>query len=259
MPPNPNAASARRGLPHEPGHVAGVAGPASATRRVGPGRGQARLGHRPVAVGEQSDYQFRLSRPEPGGYLGRQSAPLAPARSGVGRAGACGPATYYLPAERLGFPPPRPKKIFSPGGLSTQSEGLSTQSEGLSTQPEGLSHKFEVLSHKSEGLSHKSEADATYDGHREQLLAELPRNIREALESLGQRSRDPRQLSELIRALCAFRPYGARDLAVLLMRRRNYLRRRHIVPLFEQGEIQYLYPNEPNRPDQAYITTREQE
>ncbi len=167
-----------------------------------------------------------------------------------------GPATYYVPGERLGLPiTEEDDDLFS--GLPRESDGLSRRSGGLSHKSEPLSHKSEPLSHKSEGLSHKSEADVALDEERAQLLAELPDDIRAAVEGLGQRSRDPKQLSELILSICALRPYGTRELAVLLRRRRNYLHRRHIVLLLEQGGLQYRYPNEPNRPDQAYIAAED--
>lgn len=158
-----------------------------------------------------------------------------------------GPATYYVPGERLEpLAEEGEDDLFT--RLSTQSGGLSRESGGLSQEPGPLSQESGGLSQESGSLSQES---------REQLLDELPQALRTELERIGQRSRDPKQIPRLIQALCALRPYGARDLAILLKRRQDYLLRRHVAPLLAEGTLRYRYPHEPDRPDQAYIATEE--
>ncbi|WP_280549937.1 ATP-binding protein [Halomonas sp. 11-S5] len=159
-----------------------------------------------------------------------------------------GPATYYVPGDRLGVTADTADDEGLFAGLSRESEPLSQESEPLSQESGGLSQESEPLSQESGGLSQES---------REQLLAELPQALRTELERIGQRSRDPKQIPRLIKTLCALRPYGARDLAVLMKRRQDYLLRRHVAPLLAEGALRYRYPDEPNRPDQAYIATEE--
>jgi ATP-dependent DNA helicase RecG len=40
-------------------------------------------------------------------------------------------------------------------------------------------------------------------------------------------------------------------------RNRHYLRHRYLKRLIRSGQLQRKHPDEPNRPDQAYITTEE--
>lgn len=155
-----------------------------------------------------------------------------------------GPATYYVPGERL-----EPLAEEGEGDLftrlSTQSGGSSQESEGLPTQSETLSTQSECLSTQSEGLS------------REFLLAELPESLRRTIESMGQRSRDTSRMEFVILRLCASRPCSLSELATITGRNRHYLRHRYLKPLIRSGQLQRKYPHEPNRPDQAYIAAEE--
>jgi ATP-dependent DNA helicase RecG len=150
-----------------------------------------------------------------------------------------GPATYYVPGDQLGgLGGEAESDLFS--DLSQGSESLSTQSESLSTQSEGLSTQ-------SEGLS------------RESLLAELPDSLRQEIAELGQRSRDVGRIESIILEICALRPWSLQELATVTGRNRHYLRHSYLKPLLQQERLRRKYPDEPNRPDQAYITATEQE
>ena len=157
-----------------------------------------------------------------------------------------GPATYYVPAEGLGIPSAETEDDL-PSGLPREPEGLSRESESLSTQSEGLSTQCEGLSTQSEGLS------------RELLLSELPESLRQKIESVGQRSKDPVRMETILLQLCALRPFSLQELSTVTGRNRHYLRHRYLRSLLRNGLLQRKYPGQPNRPDQAYITTREQE
>ena len=135
--------------------------------------------------------------------------------------------------------------LFS--ALSQESEGLSTQSKGLPRESGGLPRESGGLSRESRGLS------------RELLLAELPKPLRHQVEALGQRSRDTRRIESVVISLCALRPYSLRELATVTGRNPDYLQHRYLARLVRDGRIQRKYPDEPNRPDQAYITAKEQE
>ena len=155
-----------------------------------------------------------------------------------------GPATYYVPGERL-----EPLAEEGKGDLCTR---LSTQSGGLSQESGGLSRESEVLSRESESLSRESESLS-----RESLLAELPKSLRRQLDTLGQRSRDTGRFESVILALCSLRPWPLRELAMATKRNPAYLQHRYLTPMVRKGQLQRKFPNEPNRPDQAYITTEE--
>ncbi|WP_019588967.1 MULTISPECIES: hypothetical protein [unclassified Thioalkalivibrio] len=143
-----------------------------------------------------------------------------------------GAATYYVPSDDLGSPSNGDEgDLFS--SLSTESGALSQESEGLSTESESLS--------------------------RESLLGELPDSLRQTVQTLGRRSRDPARLESAILVLCALRPYSLQELAIITGRNPNYLRTHYVARLLEKRQLHRKYPDEPNRPDQAYIATEEQE
>ena len=160
-----------------------------------------------------------------------------------------GAATYYVPGTGLRAQMSEAQKDL----LSS----LPQESEGLSQELEGLSQELSVLPQEPGTVSQESEGRVLNAPYRERLLAELPEVLRTELEGIGQRSRDPEKIPRLLCALCALRPYGARELAELLKRRQDYLHRQYIAPLLANGMIQYRFPSEPNRPDQAYLTVME--
>ncbi|RLK48864.1 ATP-dependent DNA helicase RecG [Alkalispirillum mobile] len=157
-----------------------------------------------------------------------------------------GPATYYVPDARLGIPADQAEDELL-ANFSESPEGLSRESEGLSRESEGLSRESEGLSRESEGLS------------RESLLGALPESLRHQIEALGQRTRGSERLEAAILALCALRPWSLRELATATGRNPAYLQHRYLTPLVRKGRLQRQYPDEPNRPDQAYIAIEEQE
>ena len=61
------------------------------------------------------------------------------------------------------------------------------------------------------------------------------------------------EMQKILINLCSLRPQSLRRLASLLSRSPDYLRQSIIKNLIENNEIQFLHPNDPNHPDQAYI------
>jgi ATP-dependent DNA helicase RecG len=98
------------------------------------------------------------------------------------------------------------------------------------------------LSGESSGLS------------REALLGELPVWLQREVQQLGQRSRDTRRLNEALVNLCAQRPFIARELGVLTGRNPAYLQQSYLNQLLREGRLRLRHPEDPNRPDQAYMT-----
>lgn len=140
-----------------------------------------------------------------------------------------GPATYYVPGAQLGnvatqSGQPSLDDLFS--GLSGESSGLAGDSEGLSG---------------------------------ESLIKALPDDLRRELEKLGKRSRDTGRLKRLVLKLCRHRPYSARELAAITRRNSAYLQQVYLTPMVREGLLRLRYPDERNRPDQAYIATEEQD
>jgi hypothetical protein len=105
-------------------------------------------------------------------------------------------------------------------GLAVSSEGLAVSSEGLAASSEGLEIKER---HIAEPAIRKKRLGAT-------------------------------ALKEILIELCAIRPQSLKRLADLLQRDPDYLRHSVIKNMMNNNEISFLYPNDPNHPEQAYTS-----
>lgn len=130
-----------------------------------------------------------------------------------------GSATYYLPGDD--FPSDLPVEARGHTGMAAEHTGLSTEHTGLDDEHAGLA-------------------------------AELPESLREMLPEPGSRPKE-QELREIIQKVCTIRSFSAQDLATLLNRRDpDALKRSHLRPMVEAGELEYLYPEMERHPKQAY-------
>lgn len=86
---------------------------------------------------------------------------------------------------------------------------------------------------------------------------EIPPELHQRIRAAGKK---PRQavVRELILALCSLRPCTANDLArVLGDRDPGELKRLHLKPLREAGQLALKYPETEKHPHQAYLTVRD--
>lgn len=128
-----------------------------------------------------------------------------------------GKATYYVAGDGLSAPPP---------GLSTPPPSLSAPPLGLSTPPPGLSTP---------------------------PLVALPEEIQLAIKTLGKRVNDAEVLKSLILKICSIRPFKSTDLAEILGKREDYLKRKFLGEMISSKELKYLHPEMINHPEQAYL------
>lgn len=143
-------------------------------------------------------------------------------------------ATYYTPTQRLlsssATPAHGPGKHRVPTELLAQPQGLTpsatAQSRGLTpsiaAQPRGL---------------------------------EIPHRLAEAVKGLKKRA-SHQQIESLIIQLCAWRPLRAEQLATTLGRSQIYLTHAFLGPLIRDAKLEYLYPDNPAHPQQAYRTRK---
>jgi ATP-dependent DNA helicase RecG len=133
-------------------------------------------------------------------------------------------ATYYVPTNKLLTGHIKP---------NLQSSNLPS-SEELTLKVSGLSSEFPSLSSE---------------------LASLPLDLQNELKVVGKRV-NPGKMKELVKRLCAIQPWKLPELAQLLRRHTNYIRQNYLLPLIESNELEYLYPHQPNHPQQAYRTKK---
>ncbi len=129
-----------------------------------------------------------------------------------------GKATYYVAGAGL---------TATAQELSTPVAGLSTPPAGLSTPPSGLST---------------------------QPLDALPEEIKTEIKKLARRVNDPEVLKSLILRICSIKPFKSTELAEILGKREDYLKRKFLGELIGTRELKYLHPEMVNHPEQAYLT-----
>ncbi len=133
-------------------------------------------------------------------------------------------ATYYVPTSKLFTGHIKP---------NLQSSNLPSSTE-LTPKISGLSSEFPSLSSE---------------------LASLPSDLQNELKVVGKRV-NPEKMKELVKRLCAIQPWKLPELAQLLRRHTNYIRQNYLLPLIESDELEYLFPHQPNHPQQAYRTKK---
>jgi ATP-dependent DNA helicase RecG len=163
-----------------------------------------------------------------------------------------GPATYYLPGVALDFSGPSEAPDRSEEDLFTHIDDKDDSATELSSSRERnelLSRESEFLSRESTSLSRESTSLS-----RESLRQELPASLRVELDQLGQRSRKPDRFRSVLRQLCKLRPYSVRELSIITVRNSSYLQHQYLTPMVRAGLLKLKFPEEPNRPDQAYLS-----
>ncbi len=89
----------------------------------------------------------------------------------------------------------------------------------------------------------------------EEVLSDLPLEIRIDLSSLGRRSDNRQAIERLILEICKIRPFTIKELSILLGRHVKHLQTSYLKPLTIKGDLKYTIPEMPKHPDQAYRTT----
>jgi len=142
-----------------------------------------------------------------------------------------GSRTYYVPGAR-----------FMAGSQPGQSAGGA----GNPHDPTPDTHQPASNTHQLPSNTHQVAADT------HQLLAALPAPLKARVPSAGTKPRRE-TLRVLIRDLCAWRAFSARELAELLGGRdHKHLVRELLSPMVHDGLLAYTIPEMENHPDQRY-------
>lgn len=134
-----------------------------------------------------------------------------------------GAATFYVPTERLlnpvGFKPASPVSKPQPQESTPATSG---QSQGFPVLPQGF--------------------------------PAIPANLTAAVQGLGERA-NPAEVKPVIRQLCVWHPLRAEEIAAILQRGQPYVTRTYLTPMVRDGELEFVYPDQPAHPQQAYKAT----
>lgn len=138
--------------------------------------------------------------------------------------------TYYIPGKAIALKEAEASKMSS---LSTE---LTPQ---ISSLPAELTPQISSLSAELNALSTE--------------FLEIPSDLKQELEKLGLRAPE-NKVKSLILKICALKPFKLPEIAFLLRRNANYVRENYLMPLIKTEELKYVFPHQPNHPQQAYKT-----
>ncbi len=81
----------------------------------------------------------------------------------------------------------------------------------------------------------------------------LPKDLQVVINNINIRS-SKKNLRLVIQKLCAWQPLTAQQLVKLLKRKdKKHFVRSHLTPMIKEGALKYLFPEDENSPNQAYI------
>jgi ATP-dependent DNA helicase RecG len=132
--------------------------------------------------------------------------------------------TFYVPTQRV-------------VGTAAGTPAIAAQEQGSTP----------ALSSQAQGLTPAFKAEA-------QGLDELPPAIAEAIRNLGERA-SLATIRHVVRDLCAWKPLKAEQIARYLGRQQVYVTRTQLTPMVRDGELEFVFPDSPAHPQQAYRAT----
>jgi len=86
---------------------------------------------------------------------------------------------------------------------------------------------------------------------------ELPASLKQQIIDIGKRAPELDELKEIIKGLCALSPLSKKELAMILERDPKHLQDQYLSEMVKNRELEYLYPQQPAHPKQAYKSPRE--
>lgn len=113
-------------------------------------------------------------------------------------------------------------------------------------------HKTLQPEHTTLGGKH-----TTLQGGHTTLRDQLPADLKDAVGGLS--GRPGLKIRPVIQRLCKWRQLTASEIAQILSRRDSEaIRRDHLKPMVEDGDLAYLYPDMERHPQQAYLATEKE-
>lgn len=125
------------------------------------------------------------------------------------------------------------------GTYYVPSDTLSTPVEDLSTGVKNLSAGVKEVSTPVEDLSTPALIDTS---------------IKEQIDNLKLREHDASKMKNIIIQICQKRAVKAVEIANILGKGEDYIKRKYLTEMIDDGELTYLYPEMKNHPQQAYKT-----
>ncbi|MDE4032071.1 hypothetical protein NUS60_01355 [Glaesserella parasuis] len=162
-----------------------------------------------------------------------------------------GQYTFYLLSDLASNIDDKPTKLDDkPTKLDDKPTKLDDKPTKLDDKPTKLDDKPTKLDDKPTKLDDKP----TKLDDKPTKLDDKPTKLDELLEDLGNRSSFG-QISIVIAMLCLEQPCSAEFIAEKLNRNQQYVSKNYLKELIDSWYLTYIYPEQPNHPEQAYRTT----
>ena len=143
--------------------------------------------------------------------------------------------TYYI----------RTSKVVSLG------ERLRPQGEKIPPQHGSLGERYQGEDERYQGKLGTFEEECVLKP-REELVRELPNELQERVNNIGNRA-SRETVCQLLIDLCAFKPYSYEELASILQRSPKALKDKYLKPLRLANKLFYWIPEMINHPLQKYV------
>lgn len=163
-------------------------------------------------------------------------------------------ATYYTPTQRL----LQPERAEMPPTLERGNSVQATLPTSGDTGAEGRQPSSEIQPPTDDSLPTMPEGLPTMPDSLPTMPEGLPAMLKDAIRNLGQRS-PPGQVQEVIADLCSIRAYTADELAEVLKRNKKWVYQSYLTPMLRDGILEYIIPENPRHPKQAYRTKKRDE
>ena len=148
--------------------------------------------------------------------------------------------------ERL---PPQDERLLPQHG--TLGERLPPQDERLLPQHGTLGERYQGEDERYQGKLGTFEEECMLKP-REELVRELPNELQERVNNIGNRA-SRETVCQLLIDLCAFKPYSYEELASILQRSPKALKDKYLKPLRLANKLFYWIPEMINHPLQKYV------
>lgn len=142
-------------------------------------------------------------------------------------------ATYYVPG---------PNFKGAPKAINTNFSATNDTVKSLTDTVKPITDRAQTANDRVAHIQNSSN------------LPLIPTDIFDILNALGKRTNDKAIVEEAILALCKWHPLKVSELSEILDRSTNYLINEYLNPLRERGKLQFIFPEMPNHPRQAYKT-----
>lgn len=147
-----------------------------------------------------------------------------------------GKATYYIAGDIILTPEAAKGSALSIEGSALSIGGSALNNEGSAPGIEGS-----ALNVEGSALN------------VETLIELLPENLIDKIHNLSIRENDSGKIKEIIKEICAIRPFKLIEIAAILKKSEKYISRNFLKPMVGSNELRFLHPEMINHPEQAYL------